>query len=361
MTTTIILDAHLDIAWNYLGNGRDFLHSVADKRAREAQSPTQAQDGTTTVSLPDALAGNVGIIFATLYTCPDWARMFANDIVYATPQEAHNQASQQLGYYETLFAHPQIAPVRTLADLHAVQATWQRPPAERTLGVVVLMEGADPIITPADFAAWYGRGVRAVGLAWSETRYSGGTIYHGRGAGGLTPLGRELLVEMAKHNAILDLSHMAEEAYLEAVDRYEGVLIASHSNPRRFRNSDRHLSDDMIKKLVARDGVIGLVPFNNFLNDNPDIAKDRTKTPVRRYVDAIDTVCQLAGNTRHAGIGTDFDGGFGREKIPFEMDSIASLPLIAEELGRRNYPAEAVEAICSGNFLRMLARSLPQA
>ncbi len=355
----IIVDAHLDIAWNYLGNGRDFRESVAVKRAREAGSPTAAQDGTTTVSLPDALAGGVGLVFATLYTCPAFAAMFANDIIYTTPQEAHDQALAQLGYYETLFNHPQIAPVRTLAELDAVRATWHKPPAERTLGMVILMEGADPILDPSDFAAWWARGVRVIGLAWSETRYSGGTIYNGRGAGGLTDLGRALLKEMAARNAVLDLSHMAEEAYHEAIASYEGAVIASHSNPRRFRNSDRHLSDEMIKKLAARDGVIGLVPFNAFLHDDRERAANRANTPLSRYIDAIDTVCQLTGSARHAGIGTDFDGGFGREKIPYEMDSIASLSLVAEALDQRGYSAHDVAAICGGNFLRVLTQALP--
>src|SRR5690606_8922892 len=104
------------------------------------------------------------------------------------------------------------------------------------------MEGADTILEPKQVEEWYERGVRAVGLAWMATRYSAGTGAPGK----LSSLGRALLEVMASFNMILDLSHMAEDAYLEAVDHYPGVLIASHSNPRKFVNTDRHLSDAMI-------------------------------------------------------------------------------------------------------------------
>src|SRR5690606_9455364 len=121
--------------------------------------------------------------------------------------------------------------------------------AQHRQGLVLLMENADPILEPRQFEEWYERGVRIVGPAWEGTRYCGGTGQ----PGGLTAVGRELLEVMASFNAILDLSHMAEQSFLESLDLYEGILIASHSNPRRFRNTDRHLSDTMIRRLAERD------------------------------------------------------------------------------------------------------------
>ncbi len=135
--------------------------------------------------------------------------------------------------------------MRTQAELDAVIETWQpgKEIADHRQGIVLLMENADPISEPKQFEEWYERGLRIVGPAWQASRYCGGTGQPGP----LTDLGRDLLEVMAGFNAILDLSHMAEESFLEAVDRYEGIVIASHSNPRRFRDSDRHLSDEMIR------------------------------------------------------------------------------------------------------------------
>lgn len=360
--TPLVIDAHLDIAWNTLIYGRDLRDSVSDKRAREQGSAAQKNNGTALVGLPELLAGGVGLVFSTLYTGPAWANFLPEDKGYETPQQAHDMALEQLQVYEALWAQDQrLRPIRTRQDLQALQAA--RANGEQVLGMLVLMEGGDPILTPLQFDEWFGRGVRIVGPAWSETRYTGGTVYHGRGAGGLTALGRELLVQMAQRGAILDLSHMDEPAYLEAVDSYQGTLIASHSNPRQWMNSttNRHLSDAMIKKLAERDGVMGLVAYNTFLHGNRDFATaDRANTPLSRYVEAFAYVADLLGTSQHLGIGTDWDGGFGLERIPQGLESHADMPKLAEALSARFSDAQ-IAGIMGGNFLRLLERALPEA
>ena len=161
---------------------------------------------------------------------------------------------------------------------------------------------------------------------------------------------------------ILDTSHMAEEAFFQAIDRYDGPIIASHSNPRRYADTDRHLSDDMIRALVQRDGVIGIVPFNAFLlpdwqrsRGDPNEAADLT-----HVVRAIDYVCQRAGDALHVGLGTDFDGGFGAEATPVGIDTVADLQKIGDGLKDAGYSPADIEAIMSGNWLRMLRQSLPR-
>ncbi len=155
---------------------------------------------------------------------------------------------------------------------------------------------------------------------------------------------------------------MAQEAFLEATDRYEGSLIASHSNPRRFSDTDRHLNDDMIRRLAERDGVMGIALYNRFLKNGWSRSSGSRKQEVTvsgQVVAAIDYVCQLTGSARHVGIGSDFDGGFGVQSIPAEMDTISDLNLIGPALLARGYPAEDVANILSGNFLRILRKTLP--
>jgi membrane dipeptidase len=353
-----VVDAHEDIAYNAVRFGRDYRHSVAQTRQREAN--TDHPNGFATVGLPDSLLGRVALVFATLFVMPESASsMLPGAPAYKTPEEAYRLAEQQLDYYQRLADETdKIRLVRTQAELNAVLETWAPGSeiADHVQGLVVLMENADPIIEPKQFEEWYERGVRLVGPAWSGTRYCGGTGVPGP----LTNLGRELLEVMASFNAILDLSHMAEESFLEAVDRYEGVIIASHSNPRRFRNTDRHLSDDMIRRLAERDGVMGIVFYNNFLSDEWRKGNPRSDVPFSVVLDAIDTVCQISGSAAHVGIGTDFDGGFGVADIPEGINSVTDLWRIGDGLRARGYAEADIEAILGGNMLRKLRQSLPE-
>ncbi|MBX3080124.1 MAG: membrane dipeptidase [Anaerolineae bacterium] len=359
----IILDAHQDIAYNAQNYGRDFLLSANRKRQLEEGTDIVSRNGTATSGFPDALLGRVGVIFSTLYAMPEWAKLDAKETGYQTPAEASKMAMTQLDYYHRLADRTdRIVLIKTQADLSKVLDSWADGVEidSHKVGLVILMEGADPIREPKAFEEWYERGLRICGTAWSETRYSGGTTMHGRGPGPLTGLGRELLEVMQSFNAILDVSHMAEESFYEALDRYSGTIIASHSNPRRFRNSDRHLSDDMIRRLVERDGVMGVVPYNAFLKNGYTRSEAKSQTPISILIDAIDHICQVAGSPRHVGIGTDFDGGFGSENIPAEIDTVSDLQVIPTLLAQRGYSAEDVQLILSGNFLRALRATLPR-
>ncbi len=357
----IIVDAHEDIAYNTLNFGRDFAQSVHVTRRREANTDFPKINGTATTGLPEALLGRVALVFGTLFVAPAWSRTVMGsfgEIAYETPAEAYRHAMDQIDVYHRLADdNDRIGLVRTQSELAAVLAAWADgiPFEQHKVGIMISMEGADPIREPRAFEEWYERGVRAVGLAWSETRYSGGT----RRPGPLTAMGRDLLEVMQSFNAILDLSHMAEEAYLESVDRYGGRIIASHSNPRRFCDTDRHLSDDMIRRLAERDGVMGLVPYNQFMQNGWSRTNPKSQTPISTYIAMIDHVCQVTGSAHHVGIGSDFDGGFGVEHIPAEMDTVADLHKIGPLLAERGYAPEDITAILGGNFLRVLRAALP--
>ncbi len=352
----IVVDAHEDIAYNVLCFGRDYRRSALATRQLEQGTEIPSINGTATLGLPDALLGRVALTFATVFVAPQTKNASPWDrLSYADVTQAYRLASQQVDYYERLADESEMVNlVRTQADLDVVLASWAegKELTDHRMGLVLLMENADPIVEPKQFEEWYERGVRIVGPAWKGTRYSGGTGQPGE----LTDLGHELLDVMADFNALLDLSHMAEEAFLQALDRYEGQIIASHSNPRRFRESDRHLTDDMIRRLAERDGVMGIVLYNAFLTNEWDRKK---RLPFSIIADAIDYVCQLTGSAAHVGIGTDFDGGFGLESIPEELDTVGDLGLIGGLLRERGFAEEDIEAILSGNMLRKLRAALP--
>ena len=356
-----VLDAHQDIAYNALCFGRDYRVSALKKRAEEAGTDIPARNGLATVGLPEALAGRVAVVFATLFVAPratgaaptPWSH-----VEYDDAASAHRLARQQWDYYRRLTDEDdRLRLVCSAADLDAVLATWQPGVdlRERKQGLVLLMEGADPIIEPPQFEEWYELGVRLVGPAWQRTRYAGGT----RAPGPLTALGRELLEVMAGFNAVLDLSHLAERSFYDAIEQYGGTIIASHSNPRRFCDTDRHLSDDMIRRLAERDGVMGVVLANHFLQGGWQVSDGKAAISLERVLDVIDHICQVTGSPAHVAIGSDFDGGFGAEGVPAEFDTVADLWRFKDGLLGRGFSETDTDAVLSGNMLRQLRKSLP--
>ena len=256
----------------------------------------------------------------------------------------------QLDYYHRLVeANDSLHLVRSIADLDYVIAN-------NKTGIVVLMEGADPIRRPDELAAWHERGLRLIGLAWDDTRYAAGAWRNG--SGGLTKHGHALLVQMAAHRTILDLTHMSEQASMEALDLYDGAIVATHSNARALlSNSERHLSDLQIQRIGERDGVIGTVLFNRFLSPHYTKGEPKSTVTLDHVVAQIDYVCQLLGDAAHVGIGSDFDGGFGAESIPAELDSPTDLHKIGLKLGERGYSGADVASIMGGNWVNLLRRA----
>jgi membrane dipeptidase len=357
----IIVDAHEDIAWNTLCFGRDYLRSAYDIRRAEANSPVEAVNGVAMLGLPEWLRGGVAVIGATLFTPPERRRTSLIEQHYNDSNEAHALALRQMEIYERMVEESeQIKLIRTRADLESVLATWTDfDPAEtddpkrdqRQVGLVYLIEGGDSIREPAEVEWWYERGVRLIGPAWVGSRYCGGTDEPGP----LTEEGVELLKHMCPFNLVLDLSHMDDRAFMQALDQYDGPVIASHSNPRVLtNNTNRHLSDEMIKALIQHDGVIGTLIFNKFLLNGWEHDHPREAATVETVASAIDYVCQIAGDARHAAIGTDFDGGFGMKSTPAGFDTVADLQIIAPALERRGYSAADVELIMNGNWVRVL-------
>ena len=360
----LIIDAHEDIAWNILTFGRDPTRSVAETRAVEASTPIPLQQGEVLLGYPDYVRGGVAIAFATLHVMPERRKLHDwETLSYATQQDAHRLAQAQADAYQRLVDDhaEKFQLVDHQAALRQVLETWSGdPPRAPRVGLVLLIEGADCVRQPDELHEWYASGVRIVGPAWAGTRYSGGT----REPGPLSSDGRALLDIMADLGMMLDLSHMAEQAFFEALDRFPGTLFASHSNVRALLDGsptpDRHLSEVMIRRVAEREGVVGVVPYNRFLKGGWLPADGRAVVTVEHLVRHIDHICQLLGDARHVGLGSDFDGGFGLDQIPAGLDSIADLRFIGDALQRSGYKPADVDAILSGNWLRILRQGLPE-
>lgn len=331
-----ITDAHLDLAYNAV-RGRDVLRPAAEQAADA--------EGVPTVGLPDLRAGGVGLVCATVFCAP----AVGDNPGYRTPQEASDAALAQRNWYHRHEATGAFRFVRSAADLPGPDGS----PAQPGLAAVLLLEGADPLRTPADVAAWHASGLRIVGLAWKRTRHAGGT-----GAPGpLTPEGVELVRELDRFGIIHDASHLAEESFWQLLDQSAGPVMASHSNCRAIVPTDRQLSDDMIRALVRRDGVVGINFFDKFLL--PPAEYGRRRAALADVVRHVRHVCELAGDAKHVGLGTDMDGGLGRDEIPQDIVTSADLPKVADALAAAGFGDDEVWGIVGGNWLNFFGRALP--
>lgn len=356
MTRPLIVDAHEDIAWAGLALGRDYRRSARETRRLEEGTEARRRNGQCMLGLPEWLEGRVALICGSVYLTPHTAKGMAWDPQsYADEEEAYRRANEQLDYYERLAERSeQICLVGSRADLEAVLASWEGDSPQ--VGIIPALEGADPIRRPEDVEHWHRRGVRLVGLAWAAgSRYAGGN----RAPAPLTDAGRALLDILAESGMILDVTHLAEEAFWEVVDRYEGPVVATHSNPRALVPGPRQLSDRMIRALAARDGVIGVVPYNRFLRPNWSLADGKEAVTLQDVAAAIDHICQVVGDAAHGGLGSDFDGGFGAEAAPLGIDTVADLQKIADVLAERGFTESDIAAVMAENWLRILRAALP--
>lgn len=352
----MIVDAHLDMAYNAIRYGRDLRLPLDQLRRQDAGSEAERLNGQATVTIPSLIEGGVGLVFGTLFVGPAGNPIIVREdkATYDNQDQAHQMAMNQLDYYHRLA--DEVSGVRLVTDrrsLEEVTASHETG-GERLLGIVPLMEGADPIRQPEEAALWYERGLRLIGLAWDDTVYSPGAWGAG---GGLTPAGRRLLVVMADLGFILDLTHMSEKATMEALDSYEGVIVATHSNARALVPGQRHFSDQQIQGVAERGGVIGIALYNSFLQAGYRKGNGKEKVTLEQVVNHMDHICQLTGSAAHVGIGSDMDGGFGREDMPAELDSAADLPKIGQALRDRGYAEPDIAGILGGNWVNCL-RSL---
>ena len=373
----LILDSHLDISWNALSYDRDQLRSIAELRESEAGMTAHFR-GNATVSLPEMRAGGVGLCLATvlcralpqtdaggegdLGALGDRDRgdvILREDLDYANQTIACAAAQGQLAYYHLLEQQGHMRMIRDVKTLDELAGAWQDGPTDGVpIGYILSMEGCDPVLEPAHLQWWFDQGLRTACLA----HYGPGCYAMGTGGDGpLTEAGRELVREFERLGLILDLVHIGDTAAAEALDLYSGPVFASHGNCRALVPHDRQLSDEQVRAIAARGGVIGVVLDNWMVM--PDLEHDspeKRNVPLARVVDHIDYICQLTGSSEHVGIGSDLDGGFGCEMTPNEIDTIADLQRFAPLLSGRNYSDADIDAIFHGNFLRFFRQALPQ-
>src|SRR3990170_3676720 len=310
-----IIDAHEDIAYHLSYFNRDFVNPSIP----------------CMITLPWLKQGNVRLVFNTIFVPAEFK-----------PHKTLEIALHQLSIYDRIYDehNDDIFQVKNTGDLFRLQK-------DSRIGFLTLMEGADPIQEPKELNDFYERGVRILGLTWNDqNQYASGNYTDS----GLTKEGIELIKRMNDLGIILDLSHLNERCFWEAIEACTTIPIASHSNARSLTNHPRNLKDDQLLAISERGGVIGLVLYNDFLKTG---IEDPTLEDIFAHGDYIINLC----GEDHVGIGSDSDGA-GVDDFPQDIHTIADLPKIGEYFLKKGYSEERVRKIMGGNFLRVLKENL---
>jgi membrane dipeptidase len=348
-----LFDGHLDLAWNGIDWKRDLRRPVEEIRFSE-RGRTEPGYGTNTVSLPALRQGKVGIGIATIL-----ARLHrpGNPMFgYATAEAVYAVGQGQLAYYRALERAGDIRLLCFKEDFDDHLRQWTADPEGVPLGVILSMEGADPVLDPANIEEWFEAGLRAIGLThYGLNRYGGGTAV----SDGLAPEAGDLLKRIEKLGMALDLTHLSDLAFEQATAVFGGRVLASHQNVRRLVPDQRQFSDEQLRLVIERQGVVGAAFDAWMLQANYVRRESKPHVTLETVVDHIQYVCDLAGNARHSAIGTDLDGGFGTEQSPTDIDTIADVIKIGDVLSRRGFSDGDIDLILFGNWCRFWREVLP--
>lgn len=354
----LLFDAHLDLAMNAIEWNRDLTRPLADLRTREARLRDKPDRAHGTVCFHEMRRAGIGLCVATQIARVEHDA-YSPVAGWASPAQAWAMTQAQLAWYEAMVEANEIRLIRNPAALETQLSLWETSspnstPTPPPIGCILSLEGADSLISLDHLHRAWARGLRAIGPA----HYGPGTYAQGTSTtGGFNPRGRELLREMASLGCILDVTHLSDECFLEALDLYDGPLWASHHNCRSLVPHQRQLPDDFIRRLADRGAVIGigfdawmLVPGWVRGQSTPE----STGVSLEHVADHIDHICQITGSAAHVGIGSDLDGAYGFEQTPRDVPSIGELPRLADVLRARGWIEADIAGVFSGNFIRFL-------
>lgn len=355
-----ILDAHLDLAMNAIEWNRDLSRPLSEVRAREARLKDKPDRGHGTVCFPEMRRSGVRLCVATQIARVEH-NAYSPVAGWSSAPQAWAMTQAQRAWYASMEEAGELLLIRNQEALHRFLGAPDPGPEGRSpIGYVLSLEGADSLVTLRHLERAWNDGLRAIGPA----HYGPGIYANGTDAsGGFPPRGRELIREIGRLGMILDVTHLCDDCFWEAMDLHTGPLWASHQNCRALVPHHRQFSDDQIREVIRRGGVLGAALDAWMLS--PGWVRGKT-TPqsagvgLAAVADHIDRVCQIAGNARHSGIGSDLDGAFGTEQTPVGLESIADLRGILGILESRGYSAADLELVAHGNFLRILESSLPR-
>src|SRR5437868_1268488 len=365
--SALIIDTHADTPQRFLDEGFD-IGSTDPNDIRH-------------ISLLKARRGNLGAEFFSIWVEPEtnqghFAKHTFDLIDSVYEQTAHHPDRMMMAFSTT--------------DI-------ERAHREHKLAACMGIEGGHSIENDIRLLRDYYRlGVRYMTLSWSNTNEwadSSGDIDNPKVQhhNGLTDFGKQVVLEMNRLGMMVDISHVADKTFWDAIATTKAPVIASHSSARALVGAPRNMTDDMLKAVAKNGGVVQVNFFNGFIDENYRKANEAQKAdqdaaekafiekrkaegkpvsfsdydhiwrewaakiprpPLKSLIDHIDHVAKVAG-IEHVGLGSDFDGVSGA--TPEGIESAADLPRITQALLDRGYSADDIRKILGGNTLRVFA------
>ena len=363
-SSSLVIDSHADTTQRLLDDNFDMA------------TPPAGDKGN--LDFAKAKAGNLGAEFFSIWVEP---KEFKG-------QYAHRTLALIDSVYQQAAKHPdQMMMAFSPADI-------ERAHRERKLAALLGIEGGHSIENDIHLLRDYYRlGVRYMTLTWSNTNEwadSSGDIndpavqHHN----GLTEFGKDVVYEMNRLGMMIDVSHVSDKTFYDALLASRAPVIASHSSSRALTNHPRNMTDDMLREIGRRGGVVMVNYYSAFVDETwrqayeaqakersaaVDVVAEQYKDadPVTRYretdkiakqwaakvprppfdaiINHIDHVAKIAG-VDHTGLGSDFDG---TPSMPEGLDSAADLPKITEGLLKRGYTADQIRKILGDNLMRV--------
>jgi len=363
--SAIVVDTHADTPQRFLDEGFDI-------------GSTDPHD-VGHLSLDKAQRGNLGAEFFSIWVDPETNKGHFAQHTFDLIDSVYEQAAR----------HPdRMMMAFSVADI-------ERAHGEHKLAALMGIEGGHSIENDMHLLRNYYRlGVRYMTLSWSNTNEwadSSGDINDAKiqHHNGLTDFGKQVVLEMNRLGMMVDISHVADKTFWDAIATTKAPVIASHSSARALVNAPRNMTDDMLRAVAKNGGVVQVNFFSGFLDEDyrkavEAQAKDQAvaiqqyldslkaqgkpvsyvevdrmerawmakipRPPFKVLIDHIDHIAKTAG-VDHVGLGSDFDGVSGA--TPQGMDSAADLPKITQALLDRGYSAEDIRKILGGNLLRV--------
>jgi len=366
--SAIVVDTHADTPQRFLDEGFDI-------------GSTDAHD-VGHISLDKARRGNLGAEFFSIWVDPETNQGHFARHTFDLIDSVYEQAAR----------HPnRMMMAFSVADI-------ERAHREHKLAALMGIEGGHSIENDMHLLRDYYRlGVRYMTLSWSNTNEwadSSGDVNDAKiqHHNGLTDFGKQVVLEMNRLGMMVDISHVSDKTFWDAIATSKAPVIASHSSARALVNHPRDMTDDMLRAVAKNGGVVDVNFFSGFVDEDYRKAmeaqsKDQAaaiqkyidslkaegkpinyvevdrmgrewmakipRPPMKSLIDHIDHIAKVAG-VDHVGLGSDFDGVSGA--TPRGIDSAADLPKITQALLDRGYSAEDIKKILGGNVLRVFGQ-----
>lgn len=301
----LVIDGHADTLDRVLEEGHDFLEPSADFH----------------IDLPRLLEAGMNCQVFSLWTPPEYQG-----------ERATVRALAMISAFLDM--------QRERAELRQITRVSDLDPARP--GFCFSFEGAEPLAGNVSLLeAFYRLGVRMIALTWNGRNPFADGLKVGPNPSGLTELGYELIERMAELGVVLDLAHIAEPGFWDALKASQGPVVATHANARALHDHPRNLKDEQLKAIAERGGLVGITFVPGFLSKNGADLDD--------VLAHLDYMVQLIGED-HVALGSDFDG---ITAPPTRLTGVQCLPALTEEMLKRGYSEERIAKILGNNWARV--------